>query len=69
MFFERPLFDLNEKIAQIENEIVRVYNVHNPCEHLSPPYKKFEKGRMQDIAKLQETLQEYKIAIKVLTEC
>lgn len=69
MFFERSLNDLNSKIEQIEAEIVRVYNVHNPCEHLSQPYKKFERDRMHDIAKLQEILQQYKIAIKALTEC
>lgn len=69
MFFDSPFNDLNSKIEQIESEIVRVYNVKNPCEHLSPPYKRFENGRNQDIEKLQERLLEYKIAIKALNEC
>lgn len=69
MFFEKPIFDLNEKISQIEKEMVRVYNVHNTCEHGSQPYKNFEIDRKKDIKKLQEKILEYKIAIKTLTEC
>lgn len=69
MFFERPIFDLNEKIAQIENELVRVYDVCNTCKHKSQTYNNFEINRKKDIEKFQEILLQYKTAIKVLTEC